>query len=141
MANKDIPVQETDEPSQKKPGDAGVHLPAKEAVELIPPAPPAKPLRLGEKLISLGLLSPDQLDIVLTEQKSSKKLIGAILVEMGFLTESALGEVLAESSGTKKFDPKATMLDSSVVRLIPKEIATRYKIIAVGSRAILCSLP
>lgn len=92
----------------------------------------AKPLRLGEKLITLGLLSPDQLQIVLTEQKNSKKLMGAILVEMGFLTESALGEVLAESSGTQKFDPKSTMLDSSVVRLIPKEIAARYKIIAVG---------
>ena len=61
MANKDIPVQETDEPSQKKPGDAGVHLPAKEAVELIPPAPPAKPLRLGEKLN--GPLAMDLNDI------------------------------------------------------------------------------
>ena len=131
MANNDVPMAETGEP-EKKSGDAGLSAPAKREAELIPPAPAAKPLRLGEKLISLGLLSPDQLDIVLTEQKSSKKLIGAILVEMGFLTESALGEVLAESSGTKKFDPKATMLDSSVVRLIPKEIATRYKIIAVG---------
>lgn len=91
-----------------------------------------KPMRLGEKLVALGLLSQDQLDIVLTEQKSSKKLIGSILVEMGFLTESALGEVLAESSGTQKFNPKSTMLDSNVVRLIPKEVATRYKIIAVS---------
>ncbi len=92
---------------------------------------PAKPMRLGEKLISLGLLSPDQLQIVLTEQKNSKKLMGSILVEMGFLTESALGEVLAESSGTQKFDAKSTMLDSSVVRMIPKDVAARYKIIAV----------
>lgn len=91
-----------------------------------------RPMRLGEKLVALGLLSQDQLDIVLTEQKNSKKLIGSILVDMGFLTESALGEVLAESSGTQKFNPKATMLDSNVVRLIPKEVATRYKIIAVS---------
>lgn len=93
---------------------------------------PAKPMRLGEKLIALGLLSEDQLQIVLTEQKNSKKLLGSILVEMGFLTESALGEVLAESSGTQKFDAKSTMLDSGVVRLIPKDIAARYKVIAVG---------
>ncbi len=91
-----------------------------------------KPVRLGEKLIALGLLSTDQLQVVLTEQKNTKKLIGSILVEMGFITESALGEVLAESSGTQKFDSKSTMLDSQVVRLIPKEIATRFKIIAVG---------
>ena len=99
--------------------------------EIVAPPPP-KPMRLGEKLISLGLLSSDQLGIVLTEQKTSKKLMGAILVEMGFITESALGEVLAESSGAQKFDPKAIMLDSSVVRLVPKEIAARHKIIPVA---------
>ena len=95
-------------------------------------APAKKPVRLGEKLLSLGLISPDQLQIVLTEQKTSKKLLGAILVEMGFITESALGEVLAESSGTQKFDPKSAMLDSAVVRRVPKDIATRHKVIAVS---------
>lgn len=100
------------------------------------PAPAAKPpMRLGEKLISLGLISPDQLQVVLTEQRNTKKLIGALMVEMGFITESALGEVLAESSGTKKFDPKSSVLDSTVVRRIPKEIATRHKVIAVNHEA------
>ncbi len=92
---------------------------------------PKKPMRLGEKLINLGLISNDQLDIVLTEQKNTKKLIGAILVEMGFVTESALGEVLAESSGTEKFDAKSAVLDSTVVRLIPKDLAVRHTIIPV----------
>ena len=97
-----------------------------------PDAP--RPMRLGEKLIALGLISADQLRIALTEQKTNqnKKLIGAIMVEMGFLTESALGEVLAESSGAVKFDPKSTMLDSAVVRKIPKEIAARHKVIPVS---------
>ncbi len=94
---------------------------------------PAKPpMRLGEKLISLGLISPDQLQIALTEQKNTKKLLGAILVEMGFITESALGEVLAESSGTEKFDAKSTMLDAAVVRRVPKDIALRHKVIPVS---------
>ncbi|MDX2072808.1 MAG: ATPase, T2SS/T4P/T4SS family [Alphaproteobacteria bacterium] len=98
------------------------------------PAPRAekKRLRLGEQLVDLGLISGDQLQIVLTEQKNSKKLLGAILVEMGFLTESALAEVLAETSGTQKFDAKSTVLDSAVVRMIPKDLALRYKIIPVG---------
>ena len=51
---------------------------------------------------------------------------------MGFITESALGEVLAESSGTQKFDPKSSMLDSALVRRIPKEIASRHKVIPVS---------
>ncbi len=111
---------------------AGTSPSAAEAPDAGDPPPVKKPLRLGEKLVQLGLISPDQLDIVLTEQKTSKKLFGAILVEMGFVTESALGEVLAESSGTQKFDPKASMLDSTVVRRIPKEIAARHKVIPVA---------
>ncbi|MCE2927069.1 MAG: Flp pilus assembly complex ATPase component TadA [Rickettsiales bacterium] len=96
-------------------------------------AKPAKPpMRLGEKLMALGLISQDQLQIVLTEQKTSKKLFGAILVEMGFITESALGEVLAESSGTEKFDPKSSMLDAAVVRRVPKDVALRHKVIPVS---------
>ncbi|MEI6730918.1 MAG: GspE/PulE family protein, partial [Pseudomonadota bacterium] len=43
-----------------------------------------------------------------------------------------LGEVLAESSGTQKFDPKSTMLDSTVIKQIPKELAIRHKIIPVS---------
>ncbi|MEQ1705137.1 MAG: ATPase, T2SS/T4P/T4SS family [Rickettsiales bacterium] len=126
MSNNEIPIPE----SMDKEDLNAVGIIPEVRLERHALAP--KPMRLGEKLIALGLLSPDQLEIVLTEQKSSKKLLGSILVDMGFLTESALGEVLAESSGTQKFDPKSTMLDSNVVRLIPKETATRYKIIAVG---------
>lgn len=96
-------------------------------------APPAKkPMRIGEKLINLGLISKDQLDVALQEQRNSKKLIGLILVEMGFITENALGEVLAESAGTEKFDPKKAMLDPALITLIPKQVASRNKIIAVG---------
>ncbi len=127
---KETTLPEEDPASEKTKLDAVSH--AAEAEDVDEVKPPAKPVRLGEKLVALGLISDDQLQIVLTEQKSSKKLFGAILVEMGFITESALGEVLAESSGAQKFDPKSTMLDSTVVRRIPKELAARHKIIPVA---------
>lgn len=107
----------------------------------VPPAPaenvaPAKPtLRIGEKLVQLGLISDDQLQIALTEQRNqttNKKMVGAILVEMGFLTESAIGEVLAETSGTQKFDAKSVVLDPAVVRMIPKDVAARHRVLPVG---------
>jgi type IV pilus assembly protein PilB len=124
-------------PEDKKPAASVVEAVA-EAVEveapLGEPSSTSKnpPVRLGEKLVQLGLISKDQLDIVITEQRNTKKLFGAILVEMGFITESALGEVLAETSGTQKFDPKSSMLDSTIVRRIPKEVAARHKVIPVA---------
>lgn len=93
---------------------------------------PKRPMRIGEKLISLGLISEDQLQVALQEQRHNKKLLGAILVDLGFISEQALGEILAESAGTKKFDPKSTMLDPALVKQVPKEVALRQKVLAVG---------
>jgi type IV pilus assembly protein PilB len=94
-------------------------------------APDAKPMRIGEKLISLGLISKDQLEIALREQAKSKKLLGAILISMNFITESALGEVLAESSGSERFDVKSTMLDANLLAMVPREVCARNKVIPV----------
>lgn len=90
-----------------------------------------KPMRIGEKLLSLGLISKDQLEIALREQAKSKKLLGNILISMNFITESALGEVLAESSGSERFDPKSTMLDTNLLALVPRDICVRNKVIPV----------
>ncbi len=90
-----------------------------------------KPLRIGEKLIALGLISKDQLQIALREQAKSKKLLGSILVAMNFITESALGEVLAESSGSERFDSKSTMLDTNLLALVPRDVCVRNKVIPV----------
>lgn len=94
-------------------------------------APEAKPMRIGEKLIALGLISKDQLEIALREQVKSKKLLGATLIAMNFITESALGEVLAESSGSERFDVKSTMLDSNLLALVPRDVCVRNKVIPV----------
>ncbi len=95
--------------------------------------PPVKrPMRIGDRLIEMGIISKDQLEIALTEQKRSKKLLGMVLTEMRFVTESALGEVLAESTGTQKFDSKTTMLDVTATKQIPKELAVRHKIIPIS---------
>lgn len=119
----------------EKPTDANEASEATAVTEAVADEKPVtqKPkMRLGEMLVERGLISKDQLQVTLTEQKNSKKMFGAILVDMGFITESVLSEILAESSGTHKFDPKAAMLDSALVRKLPKEVAMRHKIIPVG---------
>ena len=89
------------------------------------------PVRLGEKLLALGLISKDQLEIALREQEKTKKLLGAILISMNFITESAIGEVVAESAGSERFDAGTTMLDSALLAAVPREICIRNKVIPV----------
>lgn len=130
------PPQESPEPEQPE-GEADMQAKSPDEAAEAPkgdgtPKGGKKPMRIGERLIQMGLISSDQLLIALQEQKSSKALLGSILVEMGFITESALGEVLAESSGAEKFDPKSTMLDPNLIRLIPKDVAARHKVIPIS---------
>ena len=89
-------------------------------------------MRIGERLIDAGLISADQLQIALQEQKQTKKLIGQILVDMSFITESALAEFLAESAGTDRFDASSMMIDPQVVKMIPKDVALRNKIMPIS---------
>ncbi len=91
-----------------------------------------KVMRIGDRLISMGLISPDQLDVALQEQKNNKKLLGQILVDFGFITESALAEVLAETSGSERFDSKGSFLDPAIIRMIPKETANRHRVIPIS---------
>ena len=89
---------------------------------------------IGAKLLDKKVISEDQLATALKEQERCKgaKNIGSILVEMGFVSEGALGEILSESTGVKKFDIKSSIIDSRLVKKIPKEFALRNKVIPVA---------
>lgn len=86
------------------------------------------PVRLGDRLVERGLISKDQLAVALHEKKNSPKMMGELLVDLGFITEQALSAVLAEDSGFERFDPQGSMVDPELLKLIPVEIASRYRV-------------
>ena len=92
------------------------------------------PTGIGQKLIERKVISEDQLEIAIKEQSRLKdaKNIGSILVEMGFISEGALGEILNESTGIKKFDIKAAIMDSKLIKKVPKDFAINNKLIPVS---------
>jgi len=86
----------------------------------------ARQMRLGERLISEGLITPDQLDVALHEKTRSNRMLGAILVDLGFISDQQLASILSAASGHGKFDPKTTLPDPEVVRVVPKAVAQRH---------------
>jgi type II secretory ATPase GspE/PulE/Tfp pilus assembly ATPase PilB-like protein len=89
---------------------------------------------IASRLLEKKVISEDQLQIALKEQERFKgtKTVSAILVDMGFISEGALGEILNEATGVKKFDIKSTMIDSRLVKKVPKEFAIHNKLIPVS---------
>ncbi|MDC0857116.1 ATPase, T2SS/T4P/T4SS family [Rickettsiales bacterium] len=88
---------------------------------------------VGKVLVEKGLISIDQLEMAQKEMvRMESNDIGEVLVLLGFVTESALGEVISQTSGIEKFDVKSVVLDSELVRKVPKDVAIKYKIVPVA---------
>ncbi len=85
-------------------------------------------------LVEKKVISEDQMEIALREQinLNYSKTVAAILVDMGFISEGALSEILSESTGIKKFDIKSSIIDSRLVRKVPKEFAIHNKLIPIS---------
>lgn len=52
--------------------------------------------RLGELLVEKGMISPQQLEVALERQRSTREFLGVILVSKGWVSEEDLLRVLAE---------------------------------------------
>jgi hypothetical protein len=54
------------------------------------PAEPASEkkhaVRIGDRLLELGLITLDQLEVALFEQKRSGRMLGTVLVDLGFIS-------------------------------------------------------
>ncbi len=90
------------------------------------------PRRIGEVLVAKGLVSKDQVEIALTEQKRSNQHLGKILVRLGFVTEGVIRDVVGGSLGQASIDISKVVVDSEVVRLIPRDVARRFNVLAVS---------
>ena len=96
------------------------------------PANIKKRRRLGEQLVEKGLVTVDQVDIAITEQKKSARLIGEILIELGFVSESVMRDVLSQVLGLGSIDLNSVVPDATALILIPKEIAERHVVVPVS---------
>lgn len=88
--------------------------------------------RMGERMVNMGLISDDQLNVALQEKKISGKMLGEILVDLGFIEEDALTVFLAETSGFGVFDPRNTIVDGDALALLEKGIAQQHGILPIS---------
>ncbi len=96
-----------------------------------------KKLRLGELLVQQGLITPDQLRIALTEQKSQQAPLGRLLVRLGFVTEAVIRDIMARTIGQEAIDLSQVVVDADAVKLIPQDFARRHRVLPIAFDANL----
>ena len=91
-----------------------------------PTAPPSTE-RIGELLISEGLITRAQLDKALEEQRASAgNRLGYTLVKLGFVDELTLTRLLARQLKVPAVDLTRSEIDPALVRLVPADIAVQH---------------
>lgn len=102
----------------------------------LPPIPLSQRRRIGQILITQGVISEDQLRIALLEQMKSNQPVGRLLVALGFVSEATLRDALSESLGHESVDLANSIVDPEAVHLIPRELAKRHLLLGLSySRA------
>jgi type IV pilus assembly protein PilB len=96
--------------------------------------------RIGDRLVSMGIITADQLNVALQEKKISGKMLGEVLVDLGFISDEVLSTFLAETSGFEVFNPKVTVIDGAALALIEKSVATKYQILPVSLEGSVASI-
>lgn len=90
-------------------------------------------VRLGDLLVQQKLISQEQLNHALTEQKKSGHKLGRVLVENGYVNEDQILKVLSEQLGIPYIDLVKYKFDTQTVRTIPEMLARRFRAIALES--------
>jgi type II secretory ATPase GspE/PulE/Tfp pilus assembly ATPase PilB-like protein len=90
------------------------------------------PLRLGELMVSQGLISQDQLRIALTEQGRTGMPLGRQLVALGFTTEAMIRDILAHTIGQESIDLAQVVADPEALKLVPEAFARRYSMLPIA---------
>jgi len=89
----------------------------------------AKKLRVGEVLVSEGLLTREQLDRALAEQKSSGRMLGEMLVDQGVISSANFVRSMAKCLGVPGCQLRHGLIDPAQFKLIGAEEAERLKVI------------
>lgn len=88
--------------------------------------------RTGEILMEMGVLTEEQLEQALAEQRTSHQRIGEIALAKGWVKKNDLMEALARRLGVKYLDLPGMRIDTVACELISQRDARRYAAIPVS---------
>lgn len=89
-------------------------------------------VRLGELLTKASLITQDQLKESLRVQKETGSKLGETLIRLGFVSEEDITECLSQQFGVPSINLQHFEIDSSVIKLIPGDVARKYNILPVN---------
>ncbi|MBV9608176.1 MAG: type IV-A pilus assembly ATPase PilB, partial [Acidobacteria bacterium] len=88
--------------------------------------------RLGDLLVKEKVITAEQLEQALVEQKKAGLRLGSVLVKLGYLSDEDVTNFLSRQYGVPAINLSYFEIDPAVVKLIPAETARRYQILPLS---------
>ncbi|MBF0487968.1 MAG: Flp pilus assembly complex ATPase component TadA [Nitrospirae bacterium] len=92
-----------------------------------------KPRMLGEILVEAGTIKPEQLEICLKKQKTTKKKLGDIITKMNFASETEIARGLSSQLNMPYIDLTFVGIQPEIAKLIDKDFALRYVLVPLSA--------
>ena len=90
------------------------------------------PVRIGEMLVKEQLITTQQLQEAVSQQKVIGGKVGPILIGLGYVKDEDLTALLSRQYGVPSINLSQFEIDERVARIIPPEIARKYQVIPVS---------
>jgi MSHA biogenesis protein MshE len=94
-------------------------------------APQKKRIRLGDLLVEQNVITSEQLQKALQEQRNSGKKLGRTLIDLGLTTEDSILEALSRQLNITLIDLKHFDFKAEMVRKLPETTARRFRAIVL----------
>jgi MSHA biogenesis protein MshE len=91
-------------------------------------------VRLGDLLVQQKLISLDQLQFALEQQKRSGRKLGRVLVDNAFVSEDQISEAIAKQLNIPYINLKYYNVNLEIVRRLPENQARRFRAVVLEER-------
>ncbi len=88
-------------------------------------------MRMGDLLVSVGLITQEQLQEALKVGKETHKRLGEVLISTGVITEQQMIEALEMQLGINFIDLSKAKIPTELARLVPKSLAKKHNVVPV----------
>lgn len=98
--------------------------------------------QLGETLVEWGMITRDQLNRALEEQKQSRnrRRLGELFIEMGIITQEDVAVALCSQFGYPYLPLKSIFLSQDTCKLIPPDLVHRYQVVPIEKTSNILSV-
>jgi type IV pilus assembly protein PilB len=93
--------------------------------------PPLTSKSLGEILVTVGIITPEQLKTALAQCDPAQRSLGPVLVSLGFATDQQISKAVSIRLNIPFFTTFEGFLDPAAARLLPEETARKLLVVPI----------